>query len=124
MKQITCITCPIGCRISVEFLNGEYQFTGNKCAKGGQFVKTELTAPFRSLTTTVRTTFPHIPVLPVRTNGEVPKEKIKEIMCELSGIIITEKINIGETVAVNILGTGCDIIAASNLLEGEIYDKQ
>jgi CxxC motif-containing protein len=56
------------------------------------------------------------PVLPVRTKGEVPKEKIKEIIRELSGITITERIGIGDTVAADILGTGCDVIAASDML--------
>jgi CxxC motif-containing protein len=60
-----------------------------------------------------------MPVLPVRTNGEVPKEKIKEIIRELSKVVITEKIGIGETVAANILETGCDIIATSNMLKEE-----
>lgn len=115
MKQITCITCPIGCRVSIEAADNGYVFSGNKCARGAEFAKTEITAPVRSLTTTVRTAFPEMPVLPVRTNGEVPKEKIKEIIRELSKVVITERVGIGETVAVNILGTGCDIIATSNI---------
>jgi CxxC motif-containing protein len=57
-----------------------------------------------------------MPVLPVRTNGEVPKEKITEIMRELSKIKITERTGIGETVAADILGTGCDIIATSDII--------
>jgi len=123
MKQITCITCPIGCRITIDSANGEYAFSGNKCARGMEFAKNEMISPVRSLTTTVRTSFPQMPVLPVRTNGEVPKEKIKEIIRELSKVVITEKIGIGETVAANILGTGCDIIATSNMLKEEIYVK-
>jgi len=119
MKQITCITCPIGCRITIDVANGEYSFSGNKCTRGLEFAKNEMTSPVRSLTTTVRTSFPQMPVLSVRTNGEVPKEKIKEIIRELSKIVITEKIGIGETVAANILGTGCDIIATSNMLKEE-----
>jgi len=123
MKQITCITCPIGCRITIDSVNGEYAFSGNKCTRGLEFAKNEMTSPVRSLTTTVRTSFPQMPVLPVRTNGEVPKEKIKEIIRELSKVVITEKIGIGETVAANILGTGCDIIATSNMLKEETYVK-
>jgi len=115
MKQITCITCPIGCRITIEAADGGYVLSGNKCPKGERFAQTELTAPIRSLTTTVRTAFPAMPVLPVRTNGEVPKEKISDIIRELSKITITEKIGIGETVVANIAGTGCDIIATSDM---------
>jgi CxxC motif-containing protein len=116
MKNVTCITCPIGCRITIEVTDGQYIFSGNRCEKGKEFARTELTSPIRSLTTTVRTAFTEMPVLPVRTNGEVPKEKITEIMRELSKIKITKKIGIGETVAVNILGTGCDIIATSDII--------
>ena len=115
-KAITCITCPIGCRISIGYVNGEYVFSGNKCVRGEEFASAELETPVRSLTTTVKTAFPDMPVLPVRTKGEVPKEKINEIMRELSCIIVRERIGIGETVAANVLETGCDIIATAPVL--------
>ena len=118
MKQITCITCPIGCLVTVDVNNGEYVFSGNQCRRGALFAQTEMTSPMRSLTTTVRTAFPEIPVLPVRTKGEVPKGKITEIIRELSRITITEKIGIGGIVAGNVAGTGCDIIATSDMLRG------
>ena len=111
---VTCIICPIGCRI-IQLADGEH-FSGNKCARGEEFIKTEMTSPMRTLTTTVRTTFPAMPVLPVRTRGEVPKGKIMEIMRELSKVTVTEKTGIGETIVADILGTGCDIIATSDLL--------
>jgi len=116
-KEITCIACPAGCRISIIFSHGEYFFTGNKCEKGEVFARTEMISPVRSLTTTVRTVFPDAPVIPVRTNKEVPKQKIKEIIRELSGIIVKERIGIGDTVASGIAGTDCDIIASSNILK-------
>jgi len=116
MKQITCITCPIGCHIIIDTVDGEYVFYGNRCVRGEKFARTEMTAPVRSLATTVRTVFPHMPVLPVKTSGEVPKEKITAIIRELAKITIKENIGIGETVAANILGTGCDIIATSDML--------
>ena len=116
-NEITCITCPIGCRILYETKNGNYVFSGNQCKKGLEFAKTELTAPVRSLTTTVRTIFPGIPVIPVKTSTGVPKEKIFAIINELSKMELTERIGIGETAALNIAGTGCDIIVTSNLLK-------
>ena len=118
MKQITCITCPTGCRITINEADGKHVFLGNKCARGWEFAKNELTFPVRSLTTTVRTAFPEMPVLPVRTNREAPKEKITEIIRELSKVTVTERIGIGETVVANILETGCDVIATSDMLRG------
>ena len=113
-SSLTCIICPIGCRITIGAVNGDYVFSGNKCPKGAEFARMEITAPLRTLTTTVRTIFPGMPVLPVRTSGEVPKARLTEIIRELSKVVVTEKINIGETVVADILGTGCDIIATSS----------
>ena len=116
MKSITCIICPIGCRVTVDCENGEYSFSGNQCRRGAEFAQAELTSPVRTLTTTVRTVFPGIPALPVRTSTEVPKSIIPDIIRELSRITITEKTGIGETIAANICGTGSDVIAAGNIL--------
>lgn len=117
MKEITCIVCPNGCRIHAEMQSGQYVFTGQRCARGQEFARTELTAPMRSITTTVRTVFRELPVLPVRTNGEVPKEMIPAIIRELAKVLISDRIGIGETVAADILNSGVDIIATSNLLK-------
>jgi len=116
MKHITCAKCSLGCRVFVEAVDEQFTFSGNQCEKGEEFAKTETTSPARSITTTVRTAFPRIPVLPVRTNGEVPKEKVSEIIHELSKVIITEKTGIGEIIVADILGTGCDVIATSDIL--------
>ena len=121
--KIICIICPVGCRITVNSVDDELIVTGNKCIKGFDFAKAEIESPVRSFSTTVRTIFSEYPVLPVKVNRDVPKEKIMDIICELSGIIITEKIGIGEIVAANIAGTGCDIIASSNILQGVKCDK-
>jgi CxxC motif-containing protein len=122
MKLITCIICPIGCRISIDTSKPKFVFSGNQCKKGMEFAKTELMFPVRTLTTTVRTVFPQIPVVPVRTSGEVPKEKIPEIMKELSKINISKKIGIGEKLVTNILDTECDIILTSDMLRKEINE--
>ncbi len=122
MKQLTCIVCPIGCRITVESRNGEYVFSGNRCGRGAEFAKAELTEPKRSLTTTVRTALRGMPVIPVRTNGDIPKEMIPSVMLTLRDVLISERIGIGEIVVKDILGSGCDIIATSDMLrsaEGE-----
>ena len=123
MKQITCIICPIGCRItvdtSIDTSNSEYVFSGNQCKRGIEFSKAEITSPVRTLTTTVRTAFPQTPVVPIRTSGEVPKEKIPEIMKVLSKIEISEKTGIGEKLITNILDTKCDIIITSDMLRRE-----
>jgi CxxC motif-containing protein len=71
----------------------------------------------RSVTTTVRTVFPGVPVLPVRTGGEIPKGKIPELMEFLGGVVVKEPLGIGEAAAENILGLGINMIATSNILK-------
>jgi len=121
MKTKLCIVCPNGCRLSaVESAEGSgYAISGNKCQRGIDFAIAEITNPMRTLTTTVRTSFPGVPVLPVRTAGEIPKGKIREAMNCINTINVSRPLGIGETVAENILGLGVDIIATSDILKGD-----
>ena len=122
MKTILCIVCPNGCRLTVEKStnNENLAVSGNQCNRGIDFAKAEIFNPTRTLTTTVRTSFPGIPVLPVRTAGEIPKGKIRELMNYINTINITQPLGIGETAAENVLDLGVNIIATSNILREEL----
>ncbi len=115
-KELLCIVCPTGCRISAEISGGEITAEGNSCPRGLDFARAELTNPMRSLTTTVRTVFPGVPSLPVRTKGEIPKGKISEALAQLAAVCVDKKICCGETVLLDLAGTGCEVIATSNVL--------
>jgi len=119
MKELYCITCPNGCLLTVTDEAGEFGVEGNDCKRGEDFARAELTNPMRSLTTTVRTTFPDMPVLPVRTDGEIPKGKIAEVMRALKGVIIRRPVECGDTVMGNAAGTGVRIIATCSTLHSE-----
>jgi len=115
MKELYCITCPAGCLLKVlEFdAHRSLKIEGNKCEKGFDFAKAELTNPMRTLTTTVRTTFSGVPVLPVRTDGEIPKDLIMDAMKELKSITVSEKLGCGDTVLENLAGSGVRVIATA-----------
>ena len=115
-KELICITCPNGCRLTAEKLDdGSVTVTGNLCPKGEEFARAELTAPMRSLTTTVRTVFSEMPFLPVRTAGVIPKESIMTVMNVLSGFVLDKKVRCGDVIITDISGTGCDIIATLDI---------
>jgi CxxC motif-containing protein len=128
MKELVCILCPNGCRLHVEdkaesegltevgSLNG-LVITGNLCKRGLDFAAAEFTNPSRIVTTTVRTIFPDVPILPVRTDREIPKGKIRYFMEIINGITVTEFPGIGEIVLKDIPGLGINVIATSNLLK-------
>jgi CxxC motif-containing protein len=123
LKEILCIVCPNGCRLHAEKnANAEgYVISGNRCKRGVDFALAEITNPTRTLTTTVRTSFPGVPVLPVRTAGEIPKGKIREVMDCINAVTINRPLGIGEAVAENILGLGVDVIATSDIIKEEAW---
>lgn len=111
-KEFICIVCPRGCHIAVE---GDL-ITGNQCKRGIEYVKTELSSPKRILTTTIKTTFNHLPRASVKTDKPIPKSLIFEAMKQANEIIIKEPMNIGEPVIYNICGTNANLV-----LTREIY---
>jgi CxxC motif-containing protein len=102
--------------MTVEKTQDGFSVSGNRCKRGIAFAETEMTNPKRTLTTTVRTAFPGVPVLPVRTAGEIPKGKLPELMRFLNTVTIREPLAIGAAAAENVLGLGINVIVTSNIL--------
>ena len=114
-RTFTCIVCPNGCRLTVEGEPGALTVTGNLCAKGAAFAESELTHPLRTLTTTVKTQSEAMPMLPVRTQGEIPKEALHSAMAALAGVCVAPPVRRGATVLANVAGTGVDVVASCDL---------
>ena len=104
--DMVCIVCPNGCRLTVENNNGEISVAGAKCKRGEAFAKTELTCPTRSITSSVRTTVSDYPVVSVRTDGEIPKDKIFELIAILSKFTLDKKVFAHYNLAVPAGGEG------------------
>lgn len=117
MREMTCITCPNGCALQVEKVGNEIRVTGNKCKRGEKFAVAELTHPMRTICSTVRTIYPQVPVLPVRVSGEIPKEKIFDVMKEINKILVDKHVGTGEVLIPDVLGLGVDVIVTSNILQ-------
>lgn len=120
--KLICIVCPNGCELTAEKPDGAINVSGNKCPRGIEFAKAELTHPMRTVCSTVRTAFPLHPVLPVRTGGEIPKERVRDLMKELQSVTVTKPLGVGDTVIENVLGLGVNIIATSDLLKRRTED--
>lgn len=113
-SKFVCISCPNSCEMDVKNENGEISVSGNKCPKGKEFVINELSHPTRTIATSVKTTFKDMPVLPVRTNNEIPKDKIFDVMNEINKVVIDKHTNVGDVIISNVLGLNVDIIATNN----------
>ena len=80
-KELTCVVCPAGCRITVTLTDGVVtEVTGNTCPRGKKYAETEVTHPVRTLTTTVGITGSATHhMLPVKTSRPIPREDLIEL---------------------------------------------
>lgn len=117
MKELTCIGCPRGCTLKIERDGDGWSVTGNTCPRGREFAVSEMTAPKRTICSTVRTAFADAPVLPVRVSADIPKDRIFDVMDAIRAVTVTERIARGDVVIPNVLGLGVDVIATSSLLK-------
>lgn len=116
MKDLVCIVCPRGCTLKIEEKDGEILVSGNFCKRGEAFAKNEMTNPMRTICSTVATSFPEAPVLPVRVSADIPKSRIFDVMNEINSVTVTKRLRRGDIVIKDVLGLGVDIIATSDLL--------
>ena len=121
IRELTCIGCPMGCQLTAVLEDGQVtRVTGNTCPRGREFAVSEMTAPRRTICSTVRTAFPAAPVLPVRvsavrTAGEVPKEKVLDVARALCRVHLTAPVAAGDVVIPDVLGTGVDVVATRSV---------
>ncbi|MBE6589358.1 MAG: DUF1667 domain-containing protein [Ruminococcaceae bacterium] len=112
-RELTCIVCPMGCRLEAELEDGQViSVKGFTCPRGKRYAIDECTHPVRTLTSTARTADGG--VIPVKTDRAIPKELIFECMKEINRICIPLPAHIGDVVAKNVLGTGADLIVTAN----------
>ena len=112
MRELVCIVCPNSCSLTV---GDEGNVFNAGCNRGAQFAREEMTCPKRTVCSTVATVFSDIPVLPVRTSGEIPKEKIWELMEIINGICLDRRVGRGEALISDLFGTGVDLISTSDM---------
>lgn len=113
IHELTCIRCPLGCALRVETneQGNAVSVTGNSCNLGEQYGKLEVTSPMRMVTSTVKLTGGVHPVIAVKTEKDVPKDKIFDVMDEIKKVSIQSPVNIGDVIIKNVADTGVDIIA-------------
>ncbi|MBQ8161316.1 MAG: DUF1667 domain-containing protein [Clostridia bacterium] len=115
-RIITCINCPMGCRMNVQLEDGAVKsVTGNTCKRGETYAHQECTMPVRMVTAVVAVKDSPMP-LSVKTRTPIPKAKIFECMKELSRVTVSRPVHEKDVVLENVCGTGVDVIATRNLL--------
>lgn len=110
--RLMCILCPNGCELRV---NGQV-VSGNLCERGVEYVKAELEAPRRVVTTTVKLKGKRgVVLLPVKTSEPVPKGKVFDVVREASSLEVEPPVRRGQVLKKNIASTGADLIATKDV---------
>ena len=120
-KIITCITCPVGCEMTIEFEEKSLiSLSGHKCKKGEDYAFDEITDPRRVLTSTVVLNGAKIKLMPVKTDKPIKKEKIFEAMKKINKIKLdasakAKKIKMGDILYSDFTENGINLIAGRDI---------
>lgn len=115
-KELVCIGCPLGCALKVTIQeDGAMEVTGNTCPRGADYAKKELTDPRRIVTSSVLVEGGHLPCVSVKTEADIPKDRIFDCIRALKGVRLQAPVEIGQVVLANAAGTGINVIATKQI---------
>jgi len=114
-KTLTCINCPLGCQLSVKIDGDKIEVSGFSCPRGEKYAKEEVLHPVRVITSTIPVVNGEVPMVSIKTKGEIPKDKIMECMISLKGLKAKAPVHEGDVILANVCNTGVDIIATKEV---------
>lgn len=116
MKEMICICCPMGCRLTVDDSDmNDIKVSGNTCPRGAKYGKDEIICPKRMVTSVVRVDGGDVAMVSVKTSDSVEKSKIFDALALLKGVTVKAPVKIGDVVVADVLGTGVDFIATKDV---------
>ena len=115
-KDITCIICPIGCKILVKTDGKQFEVSdGHKCKRGIEYARSEALDPRRMLTSSVLVKDGEWPLVSVKSSKTVPKNRIFDVLKEIKKSSINAPVKLGQIIIKNVAGTKIDIIATKSI---------
>jgi CxxC motif-containing protein len=119
--EITCILCPLGCKITFK-INGE-EFTplnGYKCKQGIDYARSEALDPKRTLTSSMLIIDGNWPLVSVKTTQPIPKKNIFTILEEIKKTVVKAPVKCGDTLIKNVGNTNINVIATKTVRKKNI----
>ena len=115
-REYTCIICPNGCQISVEYEGTNIKnIKGDECPKGKDYVKNEITNPLRVFTGSVLVESGDFSLVSVKTHVPIPKKYLKKVGKITRRIKVEAPIEISQVIAFNLLNEEIDLIATRKI---------
>ncbi|MBQ2110384.1 MAG: DUF1667 domain-containing protein [Clostridia bacterium] len=119
IKELTCIQCPMGCQLTVTVDGENVTVEGNSCPRGAVYGKKEVTAPTRTVTSTVVVEGGELPRVSVKTATDIPKGMIFAVMETIRAARVAAPVHTGDVIVANAAGSGSDVIATKTVLRAE-----
>jgi CxxC motif-containing protein len=115
-KEITCIVCPIGCKILVRSNGTRCEIKkGNKCKRGIEYARSEALDPRRMLTSSILIIGGKWKLVSVKTSKSVPKDKIFTVLKEIKKTSVKAPVKCGQILIKNVANTKIDVIATKTV---------
>ncbi len=127
-EELVCITCPMGCHLSVDRLgDGSLAVSGNRCARGVKYATEELLAPRRVVSATVALAgggaektarlrgLGTVSRLPVRTSSGFPRNEVPGLLKAIYALNVELPVRRGDVLIADYQGSGVDVIATRSL---------
>lgn len=117
-KEMICILCPNGCNLAVFFdeknPNG-FKVENALCPKGKEYAHNEIFSPRRTVTSSVLIEGGELPLVSVKTDKPIPKDKIFDVMKEIKKLRVSAPIRSGEIILRNVAGTEANLVATKTV---------
>jgi CxxC motif-containing protein len=108
----------MGCQLVVDFDDDNHKVlnvTGNNCKIGERYAQKELTNPTRIVTSSIKVDGGDLAMVSVKTESDIPKGKIFDIMKEIHETRIEAPVKIGDILISNVADTNVNIIATRDI---------
>lgn len=116
-KELTCVVCPAGCKITVTLdeTGKVVDVTGYTCPRGKKYAESEVTNPVRTLTSTVTVmTKDGAKMLPVRTDKPIPRPTLFDAMQIVRAVKVSAPVHTGDVIVENFVEEGTSLIACKD----------
>jgi CxxC motif-containing protein len=118
---MVCSICPNSCLLTIISDNNDIKVENNRCPRGVEFARKELTDPERILTSTVRIQNGILPLVSVRSDAPVKKAELKNLIKQLDVITVSAPIVSGQ-VLLSSVGKNQVNIIATRTIESKILE--
>lgn len=113
-REMTCIACPMGCRLIVRQSGaGGIEVENYGCKRGITYGEQEFSCPMRQVTSSVAVRGGKRPLCSVKTRSTVPKSGIPDVLAAIRQAAVEAPVAIGQVIVPDIAGTGVDLVATS-----------